>query len=145
MGGSPLASLLVILLLLAGASYPLVWIDQRAAAAPEVREMTSKTVPAAFRAKFSHPPTSAQLKAGETMLAQWQQADGLDWQASVELPIFEGLSEPRLIVQWPAGAAEAATQVFLAPEELDEKTLTFWATDGLDELLHFQWQPPATP
>jgi hypothetical protein len=139
MGGSPLVSLLIILLLLAGVSYPLVWLEKQAARPVELQALAQDSRPCEARARFSLAPASAKWLAAGAEVAAWEPADGLDWQETLNLPFFENMTEPQLVVSWPAGSPEAAVQVFLAPDELEEKTATFWAAESLDETLHFQW------
>lgn len=149
MRGSPLGSLALVLLALLIAWNPLQRLvgggdrgelagGLTADAKGEVMER--EVVPTRLRLSFSSVPEWFELSTATASIIEVEEAEGLDLEREVELTVLPEGIELFVDGSWPEGTQRAAARIELAPEGMEERSVTAWSEEEeLSEVVEFFW------
>ena len=143
MRGFPLINLLFVLVLLAGMATPLILLSVDAdgkPAAPAESIKSDGSRPVSIKLRLAHPALEAGIYRDDKLVHAWKlPEDGLELNASVELPYVSKSMEIEVRLKWPEGTPETVAEVTLEPESLIGKSQNIWGSGETSEVLNFSW------
>ena len=149
MRGSPLVSLALVCVALFLAWVPLQKLigggSEKESLNAEVEDSTTapldESLPARLRLSFSSRPERLELKTLDSNWVQLADLEELDVERELDVKLPPEGIEVFVEGSWPRGTERAAVRISLAPEGMEEKTVTAWSEgERLSQVVELHWE-----
>lgn len=147
MTGFPFLRVLVLALLFAAATWPLLRLTsghQRVDEVPSgvvAGEAPAIRIPAVLRVRCTHRPEHLTVRQGGVTWLEIRNPDLFSMEVPVEIPDDPAGLEVQISAGWPPGLAETAIGLELEPDGYETQRQSLWtSTPDLEEIVSFRWK-----